>query len=164
MASRPYLLNENSMSFLWRNDLRLKTFLFMDYSMPSSWMEGVYYFKYRSLGIFSLLGSTVYHDSAVNCGTLPSEEAFLLAVLLLWRLFLGTCPFGGAAPLEAVPWDLPFWRCCSFGGRSFGSALLWCCSFCKRSPFWKYCSFERVISLLEDSFLWETISLQSPFH
>ena len=24
-------------------------------------------------------------------------------VLLLWRLFLGTCPFGGAAPLEAVP-------------------------------------------------------------
>ena len=104
MASRPYLLNENSMSFLWRNDLRLKTFLFMDYSMSSSWMEGVYYFKYRSLGIFSLLGSTVYHDSAVNCGTLPSEEAFLLAVLLLWRLFLGICPFGGAAPFaNALP-------------------------------------------------------------
>ena len=39
MASRPYLLKENSMSFLCRNDLRLKTFLFMDYSMPSSWME-----------------------------------------------------------------------------------------------------------------------------
>ena len=81
------------MSFLWRNDLRLKTFLFMDYSMPSSWMEGLDYFKYRSLGIFSLLGSTVYHDSAVNCGTVPSEEAFLLAVLLLWRLFLWICPF-----------------------------------------------------------------------
>ena len=61
--------------------------------MPSSWMEGLYYFKYRSLGIFSLLGSTVYHDSAVNCGTLPSEEAALLAVLLLWRLFLWICPF-----------------------------------------------------------------------
>ena len=72
--------------------------------MPSSWMEGLDYFKYRSLGIFSLLGSTVYHDSAVNCGTLPSEEAFLLAVLLLWRLFLGICPFGGAAPFaNALP-------------------------------------------------------------
>lgn len=149
MASRPYLLKENSMSFLCRNDLRLKTFLFMDYSMPSSWMEGVYYFKYRSLGIFSLLGSTVYHDSAVNCGTVPSEEAFLLAVLLLWRLFLGICPFGVLLLLEAVPLE---------------SALLGCCSFCKRSPFWKYCSFERVISFLEDSSLWETISLQSPFH
>lgn len=148
MASRPYLLKENSMSFLWRNDLRLKTFLFMDYSMSSSWMEGLDYFKYRSLGIFSLLGSTVYHDSAVNCGTLPSEEAFLLwccsfggcslgpvllAVLLLWRLFL---------------WDLPFWRCCSF---------------CKRSPFWKYCSFERVISFLEGSSLWEDYFLVIPF-
>ena len=65
----------------------------MDYSMSSSWMEGLDYFKYRSLGIFSLLGSTVYHDSAVNCGTLPSEEAALLAVLLLWRLFLWICPF-----------------------------------------------------------------------
>ena len=118
MASRPYLLKENSMSFLWRNDLRLKTFLFMDYSMPSSWMEGVYYFKYRSLGIFSLLGSTVYHDSAVNCGTVPSEEAVLLAVLLLLQTL----------------------------------SLL------------KYCSFERVISFLEDSSLWETISLQFPFH
>lgn len=117
MASRPYLLKENSMSFLWRNDLRLKTFLFMDYSMSSSWMEGLDYFKYRSLGIFSLLGSTVYHDSAVNCGTLPSEEAF----------------------------------------------LLWCCSFCKRSPFWKYCSFERVISFLEGSFLWEDYFLVIPF-
>ena len=61
--------------------------------MSSSWMEGLDYFKYRSLGIFSLLGSTVYHDSAVNCGTLPSEEAALLAVLLLWRLFLWICPF-----------------------------------------------------------------------
>lgn len=132
MASRPYLLKENSMSFLWRNDLRLKTFLFMDYSMPSSWMEGLYYFKYRSLGIFSLLGSTVYHNSAVNCGTVPSEEAFLL----------------GAAPLEAVPWDLSFWRCCSF---------------CKRSPFWKYCSFERVISFLEGSSLWEDYFLVIPF-
>ena len=148
MASRPYLLNENSMSFLWRNDLRLKTFLFMDYSMPSSWMEGVYYFKYRSLGIFSLLGSTVYHDSAVNCCTVPSEEAVLLG-LFFWRLFLWDLPFWGAAPLEAVPLE---------------SALLGCCSFCKRSPFWKYCSFERVISFLEDSFLWETISLQFPFH
>ena len=117
--------------------------------MPSSWMEGLDYFKYRSLGIFSLLGSTVYHDSAVNCGTVPSEEAFLLAVLLLWRLFLGICPFGVLLLLEAVPLE---------------SALLGCCSFCKRSPFWKYCSFERVISFLEDSSLWETISLQFPFH
>lgn len=132
MASRPYLLKENSMSFLWRNDLRLKTFLFMDYSMPSSWMEGLDYFKYRSLGIFSLLGSTVYHNSAVNCGTVPSEEAFLL----------------GAAPLEAVPLE---------------SALLGCCSFCKRSPFWKYCSFERVISFLEGSSLWEDYFLVIPF-
>lgn len=56
-------------------------------------MEGLDYFKYRSLGIFSLWGSTVYHDSAVNCGSLPSEEAVLLAVLLLWRLFLWICPF-----------------------------------------------------------------------
>ena len=102
MASRPYLLKENSMSFLWRNDLRLKTFLFMDYSMPSSWMEGLDYFKYRSLGIFSLLGSTVYHDSAVNCGTLPSEEAVLLAVLLLWRLFLWICPFGVLLLLQTL--------------------------------------------------------------
>ena len=148
MASRPYLLKENSMSFLWRNDLRLKTFLFMDYSMPSSWMEGLDYFKYRSLGIFSLLGSTVYHDSAVNCGTVPSEEAFLLG-LFFWRLFLWDLPFWGAALLEAVPLE---------------SALLGCCSFCKRSPFWKYCSFERVISFLEDSFLWATISLPLPFH
>ena len=46
-------------------------------------MEGLDYFKYRSLWIFSLLGSTVYHDSAVNCGAVPSEEAVLLAVLLL---------------------------------------------------------------------------------
>ena len=65
----------------------------MDYSMSSSWMEGLHHFKYHSLGILSLLGSTVYHDSAVNCGTLPSEEAALLAVLLLWRLFLWICPF-----------------------------------------------------------------------
>ena len=130
MASRPYLLKENSMSFLWRNDLRLKTFLFMDYSMPSSWMEGLHHFKYRSLGIFSLLGNTVYHNSAVNCGTVPSEEAVLLAVL--WRLFLGICPLG-------------------------------CCSFCKRSPFWKYCSFERVISFLEGSSLWEDYFLVIPF-
>ena len=97
----------------------------MDYSMPSSWMEGVDYFKYRSLGIFSLLGSTVYHDSAVNCGTLPSEEAFLLAVLLLWRLFLGICPFGGAAPLEAVPLDLPFCGAAPFANvLPFGSTVL----------------------------------------
>ena len=76
----------------------------MDYSMPSSWMEGLDYFKYRSLGIFSLLGSTVYHDSAVNCGTVPSEEAVLLAVLLLWRLFLWDLPFWGAAPFaNALP-------------------------------------------------------------
>ena len=104
MASRPYILKENSMSFLWRNDLRLKTFLFMDYSMPSSWIEGLDYFKYRSLGIFSLLGSTVYHDSAVNCGTLPSEAAALLAVLHLWRMFLWDLSFWGAAPLaNALP-------------------------------------------------------------
>ena len=108
MASRPYLLKENSMSFLWRNDLRLKTFLFMDYSMSSSWMEGLDYFKYRSLGIFSLLGSTVYHDSAVNCGTVPSEEAFLL----------------GAAPLEAVPLDLPFCGAAPFANAlPFGSTV-----------------------------------------
>lgn len=115
--------------------------------MPSSWMEGLYYFKYRSLGIFSLLGSTVYHNSAVNCGTVPSEEAFLLG-LFFWRLFLWDLPFWGAAPLEAVPLE---------------SALLGCCSFCKRSPFWKYCSFERVISFLEDSSLWEDYFLVIPF-
>ena len=80
----------------------------MDYSMPSSWMEGLDYFKYRSLGIFSLLGSTVYHDSAVNCGTVPSEEAFLL----------------GAALLEAVPWDLHFWGAAPFANAlPFGSTV-----------------------------------------
>ena len=65
-------------------------------------MEGLDYFKYRSLGIFSLLGSTVYHDSAVNCGTVPSEEDVLLAVLLLWRLFLGICPFAVLLLLQTL--------------------------------------------------------------
>ena len=85
--------------------------------MPSSWMEGLDYFKYRSLGIFSLLGSTVYHDSAVNCGTVPSEEAFLLAVLLLLQtlsllevLFLweGYLFFRGQFPLGDYFFAIPF--------------------------------------------------------
>ena len=116
MASRPYLLKENSMSFLWRNDLRLKTFLFM-----------------ALFNAFFLDGRTA---SFAYCsyGMMPHWENFA---------FVKDYPFGSAVPL--------------------GSALLWCCSFCKRSPFWKYCSFERVISFLEGSSLWEDYFLVIPF-
>ena len=132
MASRPYLLKENSMSFLCRNDLRLKTFLFMAL-FNAFFLDGrTASFAYCSYGMMPHWENFAFVKDYPFGSAVPLGSA-LLAVLLLWRLFL---------------WDLPFWRCCSF---------------CKRSPFWKYCSFERVISFLEGSSLWEDYFLVIPF-
>ena len=70
--------------------------------------------------------------SAVTLGGLLLRDAFPLGELCLceglsFRKYcpFGICPFGGAAPLEAVPLDLPFCGAAPFANvLPFGSTVL----------------------------------------